>query len=131
MRVPASVGALALVAGGSCAAPAFAADDGWYVTAFGGEAVTRNVERTELDQNLVNLFGSVGLAVVDATSTLDDSDTAFGLALGYQANENFAVELAYVDLGDIAYAATGTVTDGFADYDADFSLGQSASEGLR
>lgn len=127
MRISATVGAFALVAGGSFAVPASAADDGWYVVGFGGEATTRNVERTELDQNLVDLFGSVGLSVVDATSTLNDSDTGFGLAVGYQANANFAVELGYVDLGDIAYSATGTVTDGFADYDADFALDQSAS----
>ncbi len=127
MRISRKVGALALVAGSAFAGAASAADDGWYVVAFGGEATTRNFERTELDQNLVDFFGSAGLDVVSATSTLDDSDTAFGLALGYQANRNFAMELGYVDLGEISYSATGTVTDGTDDFDANFGLSQSAS----
>lgn len=127
MRISATVGALALVAGAGIAGPAAAAEDGWYVVGFGGQASTQNVERTELDQNLLDLFGSVGLDIVDATSNLDDSDTGFGLSVGYQANDNFAVELGYVDLGEISYTATGTVTDGFADHATDFSLSQSAA----
>jgi OOP family OmpA-OmpF porin len=117
----------ALCASLGFAGTASAADDGWYLVGFGGEASAQNIRQGDLDQNVVDLFGSIGLSVVDATSQLDDSDTAFGLAGGYQVNRNFAAELAYVDLGDISYSATGTATDGVDDFDAGFGLDQSTS----
>ena len=97
-------GSAALCASFGSQAPQ-AADDGWYIVGFGGEASTKNVDQGELDQNVIDFFGSGGLAVVDATSTLDDSDTGFGLAVGYQVNQNFATELAYVDLGEFPMTA--------------------------
>jgi OOP family OmpA-OmpF porin len=109
------------------AGTASAADDGWYIIGFGGEAGAQNINQGELDQNVIDVFGSVGLSIVEATSNLDDSDTAFGLAGGYQVNRNFAAELAYVDLGDISYSATGTVTDGFSNFDAGLGIDQSTS----
>ena len=42
-------------------------------------------------------------------------------------NPNFAAELAYVDLGEMSYAANGTVTDGVDTFDAGLGLDQSAS----
>ncbi len=121
------MGPLTLCAGCSFAGLAQAADDGWYVVAFGGEASAQNVSQSAQDQQLVDLFGSVGLTPVDVTSTLDDSDTGFSLAAGYQVNEHFAAELAYVDLGDISYQAAGTVTDGVSNFVSDFTLSQNAS----
>ena len=106
---------------------ASAADEGWYIVGFAGESSVKNVQQGELDQNLIDAFGTVGLTIVDATSDLDDSDTGFGIAGGYQVNPWFAAELAYVDLGDIAYDASGTVTDGISTFDADFGLEQSAA----
>jgi OOP family OmpA-OmpF porin len=120
-------GAAALCAGLLFGGAAQAADDGWYLVGFGGEASTKNVSQGEVDQNLIDFFGSGGLTVVDAVSSLDDSDTGFGLAVGYQVNENFATELAYVDLGETSYTAEGTVTDGLADYPASFGLSQTAA----
>ncbi len=117
----------ALCASLGFAGTASAADEGWYVVGFAGEASAQNVSQGSLDQNTVDVFGSVGLSIVDATSTLDDSDTGFGLAGGYQVNRNFAAELAYVDLGEISYSANGTVTDGVDDFDAGLGLDQSAS----
>jgi OOP family OmpA-OmpF porin len=127
MRVSRWMGAAALAAGSALAGAAGAAENGWYVVGFGGESSVKNVDQGELDQNLIDAFGAAGLFVVEATSTLDDSDTGFGAALGFQTNENFAMELAYVDLGELSYDATGTVTDGFDDFATDFTLGQSAS----
>jgi OOP family OmpA-OmpF porin len=106
---------------------ASAAEEGWYVVGFAGEASAQNINQGELDQNVIDVFASVGLDVVDATSSLDDSDTGFGLAGGYQVNPWFAAELAYVDLGDISYEANGTVTDGIDDFDAGLGIDQSAS----
>src|SRR5688572_16937758 len=95
----------ALCAGLAVAGPASAAEEGWYIVGFAGEAGAQNINQGALDQNVLDAFGSVGLSVVDATSDLDDSDTGFGLAGGYQVNPYFAAELAYVDLGDISYQA--------------------------
>jgi OOP family OmpA-OmpF porin len=109
------------------AGTASAAEEGWYIVGFAGEASAQNINQGELDQNVIDVFGSVGLDVVDATSSLDDSDTGFGLVGGYQVNPWFAAELAYVDLGDISYEANGTVTDGIDDFDAGVGIDQSAS----
>ena len=117
----------ALCAGLGIAGTATAADDGWYLVGFAGEAGAQNINQGTLDQNVIDVFGSVGLSVVDATSDLDDSDTGFGLAGGYQVNPYFAAELAYVDLGDISYQANGTVTDGVDTFDAGLGIDQSAS----
>jgi OOP family OmpA-OmpF porin len=117
----------ALCASLGFAGTASAADEGWYVVGFAGESSVDNVQQGELDQNLIDAFGSAGLTIVDATSDLDDSDTGFGIAGGYQVNPWFAAELAYVDLGDISYEASGTVTDGISTFDADFGLDQSAA----
>ena len=104
-----------------------AADEGWYVVGFAGESSAQNINQAVLDQNVIDAFGSIGLSVVDATSDLDDSDTGFGLAGGYQVNPYFAAELAYVDLGDTSYQANGTVTDGVDTFDAGLGIEQSAS----
>lgn len=93
-------------------AAAQAAEPGWYLVGFGGESSASGLSQGQVDDNLAAIFGSVGLEVVDASSTLDDSDTGFGLAGGYQVNDHFAFEFSYVDLGSIGYRGTGTVTDG-------------------
>lgn len=89
-----------------------AAEPGWYLVGFGGESSASGLSQGQVDDNLAAIFGSVGLEIVDASSTLDDSDTGLGLAGGYQMNDHLAFEFGYVDLGTISYRATGTVTDG-------------------
>ena len=118
---------VALCAGLGVAGTASAADEGWYIVGFAGEASAPNVSQGGLDQSFIDVFGAAGLSVVDATSDLDDSDTGFGLAGGYQVNPYFAAELAYVDLGDISYQANGTVTNGVDTFDAGLGVEQSAS----
>lgn len=93
-------------------AAAQAAEPGWYLVGFGGESSASGLSQGQVDDNLAAIFESVGLEIVDASSTLDDSDTSFGISGGYQVNDYFAFEFAYVDLGSIGYRATGTVTDG-------------------
>ncbi|MGH8242301.1 MAG: outer membrane beta-barrel protein [Steroidobacteraceae bacterium] len=127
MKASRRAGLAALCASCAFAGAASAADEGWYVVGFAGESSAQNVSQGQLDQNVLDTFASVGLGVVDATSNLDDSDTGFGLAGGYQVNPWFAAELAYVDLGDISYSASGQVTDGIGVFDADLGLDQSAS----
>ncbi len=126
MNFPKWISPVALCVSCGIAGSAQAAELGWYVVAFGGESSAQNVSQGDLDNTLINDFGSVGLTIVDATSSLDDSDTGFGLAAGYQVSDYFAAELAYVDLGDITYDAAGTVTDGVVVSDMEATLSQSA-----
>ena len=107
-------------------AAAQAAEPGWYLTGFGGESSASGLSQGQVDGNLAAIFNSVGLGVVDASSTLDDSDTGFGIGGGYQLNDHFAVEFGYVDLGSIDYRAAGTVTDGVDQFAAEAVLGSSA-----
>lgn len=89
-----------------------AAEPGWYLVGFGGESSASGLSQGQVDDNLADIFSSVGFEVVDAASSLDDSDSGFGLSGGYQLNDHFAVEFGYVDLGSFSYRSTGTVTDG-------------------
>jgi OOP family OmpA-OmpF porin len=107
-------------------ASAQAAEPGWYGVGFGGESSASGISQGQMDEVLVAIFESGGLDVVDATSTLDDSDTGFGLAGGYQLNDHFAVEFAYVDLGSVDYRASATVSDGVDEADAELGLESSA-----
>jgi len=107
-------------------AAAQAAEPGWYLIGSGGESRASGLSQGQVDDNLVALFGSVGLDVLDSSSTLDDSDTGFSLAGGYQLNDHVAFEFAYVDLGSIDYRATSTVSDGVDQFAAEAVLGNSA-----
>jgi len=108
------------------AASAQAAEPGWYVVGFGGQS-SASTSKSQTDDNLVDIFESIGMDVVDVISTLDDSDTGFGLAGGYQLNDHFAFEFAYVDLGSVGYRAAATVSDDVGEADADVALESSAN----
>lgn len=108
------------------ATSAQAAEPGWYLIGYGGEASASGLSQGQVDRNLEAIFASVGLEIVDATSTLDDTDTGFGIGGGYQVNDHFAFEFGYVDLGSISYRAAGTVTDGVDQLAAEAVLGSSA-----
>ncbi|MGH8251785.1 MAG: hypothetical protein ACREVI_14010 [Steroidobacteraceae bacterium] len=118
--------ALLLCLGFAFVASAQAAESGWYVVDFGGEWSGSGISQSRTNENLAAIFESGGLDVVDTASTLDDSDTGFGLAGGYQLNDHFVVEFAYVDLGSMDIQATVTVTDGVDVADADVGLESSA-----
>lgn len=108
-------------------AAAQSAEPGWYAVGFGGKTGAAGLGKGQVDDNLVAIFGSVGLDVLDTSSTLDDSDTGFGVAGGYQVNDHLAFEFAYVDLGSIRYRATSTVSDGVEQFAGEAVLDNSAS----
>jgi OOP family OmpA-OmpF porin len=118
---------LLLCLGLGLTASAQAAEPGWYIVGFGGESSASGSSQDQMDANLVDIFERAGQDVVSLTSSIDDSDTGIGLAGGYQLNDHFAMEFAYVDLGSVDYRATATVTDGVDQADADVSLSNSAS----
>jgi OOP family OmpA-OmpF porin len=109
------------------AASAQAAEPGWYFVGFGGESSAAGVSQAEMDDNFIAVVESVGLEVLDLSSTIDDADTGFGLAGGYQVNDHFALEFSYVDLGSVDYRATATLSDGVEQEDAIVGLDSSAS----
>ncbi len=108
------------------ATSARAAEPGWYLLGFGGESSTSGVSQSEATANLVDLFESVGLDITDVTATIDDSDTGFGAGGGFQFNDHFALEFAYVDLGTRANRFSATVSDGVNTADAEVELASSA-----
>ncbi|MCC7198890.1 MAG: outer membrane beta-barrel protein [Gammaproteobacteria bacterium] len=122
----------ALVAGivlslGLCTA-AQAASDRWYVVGFGGQSKVQNVaDKDAIDQALLDAFGASGFEVLAADSSLDDSDTAWGLTLGYQVGDYFATELSYVDLGEAGYQASGTIDGGEGAVDIEVGAVSSSS----
>jgi len=126
MRLKLRLSSLLVCLGLGLAASAHAGEPGWYLVGFGGESSAAGVSQNQMDDNLVAIFNSGGLDVVDLSSTIDDSDTGFGLAGGYQLNDHFAMEFAYVDLGSVHYQAAATVSDGVDDADAEVGLENSA-----
>ena len=101
--------------------PAFA-ESGFYIGAQVGQSRFR--ENTgDFNDVVIQAFADNGLVVVDGDSSLDKTDTAFGGLIGYKFLPAFAVEAGYVDLGQLSYTSSGTVSDGFFLYPAtaDFS----------
>ena len=99
-----------------CAAqPALAADKtGFYIGADFANA-NYDVDAGTFDYLLSDLGDAVeeeGLALINPDSELDDSDSSYGLFVGYRFMPYFAVEGGYIDLGTAGYKATGDVTDG-------------------
>lgn len=120
------LGAL-LCVGALFASSAQAIEPGWYLLGFGGEASASGASENQATENLVALFESAGVEVLDSTASIDDSDTGFGVGGGYQMNDHFALEFAYVDLGSASYSFDATVEDSGGDQaEADVELESSA-----
>jgi OOP family OmpA-OmpF porin len=122
MDLKSTAAALAAALGLGVALPAGAGEPGWYFVAFGGPTTAQGMSLNRSDQNLNDIFARAGLDVVAIDSSLDDSDTGFGVAGGYQLNEHFAFEFSYLTLGSTNYHAIATVTDGTDTEDADVTL---------
>jgi OOP family OmpA-OmpF porin len=84
----------------SISGAALASYSGFYV--LGAVGQTRTDTKSETDADLIAL-GVTGLA-----SSGDDNATAYKLQVGYQINQNLAVEGGYVDGGKFSYNATAT-----------------------
>ena len=109
-------------------ASAEAAETGWYFVGFGGESSASGLSVNSAQNRLEAIVTAAGLDLVTSTTTIDDSDTGFGLTGGYQLNDNFAFELSYVDLGAAGSSHTATVTDGTTSEDVEVVL-RSAADG--
>ena len=92
-------------------APAAAADDsGFYLGA--GVGIADTGDHSQL--------GVADLPLL--TGKTHDNDTSWGVAVGYRFNRNIAIELGYLDLGEI----TSEVTDATGATDARAAVGFSA-----
>lgn len=80
------------------------------VPAFAGNAyVVGSVGQSSADIDKGRLDGALTLAgVTGLGSSVNKTDTAYKLQVGYQFNQNFAVEGGYVDLGKAKYSASFT-----------------------
>lgn len=86
----------------SLAAVSASAGDWYGVGSIGRSSLPNDNSKGDIDSALVSA-GATGLS-----SSFDDSDTGYKLQLGYQFNQNWAVEGGYVDLGEFKYHASYT-----------------------
>lgn len=88
----------------------FANAEGFYVLAAGG--ISHTTFRDQSPEKVINdevaSANAGGFNITDSTN-LDDENGAYKLQLGYQLNENFAIEGGYVDLGKTEF--TYSITD--------------------
>jgi OOP family OmpA-OmpF porin len=101
--------ALATFAALCAAQPAFAAGTGFYVGADLGW-MSSDIDKGDLDRSIADGLATEGL-FFDGTSDLDDSDTTWGLTVGYKFMPYLAVEGQYLDLGAAEYKASGDFFD--------------------
>lgn len=118
-----------LMLGSGVSSFAHAAEPGWYFVGFGGETSASGLSVNQAEDRLDSLFDAVGADVLATTTTIEDSDTGFGLAGGWQLNDNFAFEIAYVDLGSFGSRHTATVADDVEQVEADVEF-QSSADGV-
>lgn len=95
---------------------AHAAQEGFYFGIAGGQS-SADLSKNELDAGfgrVADAFAAeLNLVALDMDSTLDDSDAAWGLHVGYQWGAHVAVEIGYVDLGEAYYDGAAALTDSF------------------
>lgn len=122
--------ALATFAALCAAQPALAEKTGFYVGADVGQ-MSVDIDKGDLDTALTDALFFFG-AQIDpdtASSDVDDSDTTFGLTVGYRFMPYLAVEGQYLDLGEAKYTASGDVYDDFGKFigvgDAELSVDSS------
>lgn len=108
--------ALAIFAALCAAQPALAEKTGFYVGADVG-TMSVDTDKGDLDSYFLDGLASEGLFFDETfSSDLDDSDTTFGLTVGYRFMPYLAVEGQYLDLGEAQYSAAGDLYDPFNKY---------------
>ena len=83
---------------------AHAAELGFYVAGYYGEAKFDGVDKARFDDYATFVYSVYGFTPEQTVSTLgDDKDASFGMAAGYRLFPNLAIEGGYVDLGELSY----------------------------
>lgn len=86
------------------------------------EQQTAGAARMDEANLLVNIPNGLEPFVTEGSSDYDDTNQEVGFGVGYQLTPNFAMELAYRDLGSARYETTNTVT---FDHDGETYVGVS------
>ena len=99
-----AITAIALtLSSGLASAQSYDARAGWYAGL--------DLGRSRLGMGGADIDGALANQGVAGSSSVDQSDTSFGINGGYRFNRNFAVEAAWERLGDFSYSSsTGTDT---------------------
>jgi OmpA-OmpF porin, OOP family len=112
VRAALAAGALGLGVCGSAAAET----EGFYFGISGGMAMVDIPSKAAFDEvfvpELQSFIAASGLTALSVSSSLDDSDAAWGLYAGYRFNKYVAAEFGYVNLGEALYEAIAQTTDG-------------------
>ena len=110
MRTPRAAAVLSMIMLGATGTAA-AATPGLYVTGTLGQSAAdvSQSDKDSIDDVLVAAWNQNGFTVLANDSSLDKSDLGYELAVGYQISERFALEAAYIDLGEATYAADSVV----------------------
>ena len=89
--------------------PAFCGDHGWYAGAAVGQSKAR------MDNIEAQLSSDVAEALNDGTASyeVDDTDTGWKVYTGYAVNNYFALELGYLDLGEVKIGFSSDATNLF------------------
>lgn len=105
-------------------ASAIAQEDtsGFYVGAFGGQT-SYDIAKEDLDDLFIFAGDSVGLPIIGGESSLEDSDTGFGVIAGFRLTQHIAIEASYLDLGAAEYRLDGAANLGFPFGVVDFEGG--------
>jgi OmpA-OmpF porin, OOP family len=109
------------------ATSALAEGPGFYFGLNGGVSLFDVGSKAEADEMLLDQLEEVQLAALDLESTLDDSDQAWGVTVGYRWNPYVAAELSYVNFGETFYRADLVLTDGVVVAEEQFSQRLEAS----
>jgi opacity protein-like surface antigen len=110
MRAPRAAAVLSMIMLGATGTAA-AATPGLYVTGTLGQSAAdvSQSDKDSIDDVLVAAWNQNGFTVLANDSSLDKSDLGYELAVGYQISERFALEAAYIDLGEATYDADSVV----------------------
>lgn len=107
------------IAAAAAAVPATAAETtNWYIGVGFGQSTTQDWLTEDDALSVLDAFGTeIGVVGFDGTvdSGADDQDSGWKIYGGYQINENFAVEAAYIDLGEVTADASATGVFLFSD----------------
>ena len=98
-----AIAAFTLMLSSGLAAAQSADKAGWYAGL--------DLGRSRLGMSGADIDGALANQGVGGSSSVDRSDTGFGINGGYRFNRNFAVEAGWARLGDFSYSSnTGTDT---------------------
>lgn len=104
LKIPGAIMALAGAALASLAPSASAAELGFYVAGFYGQAKIPLGSQADFDASAADVYSIYRFVPLTTNSSLsDDKDSSFGMFAGYRLFANLAIEGGYIDVGEVSY----------------------------